>query len=117
MFSDSYFHLHQVRVHLGCQLIKPAKIRFQFEDWALCTKYSRAVMSSPVLKYEMIDNQQIASMLRGKCILQVLIISHLAEFGDLLKSKSTDNERVSQCSGCSVQKWNAGVAARSYCPL
>jgi hypothetical protein len=43
----------------------------------------------------MIDYQLIASMLPKTLILYWLIISYLAEFGDLLKSKPSDNERVS----------------------
>jgi hypothetical protein len=34
----------------------------------------------------------------------VLIISNLAKFGYFLKSKTADNERVSQCLTCSVCK-------------
>jgi len=49
----------------------------------------------------MIDNQQIAWMLPEKLILQLLIISYLSEFGELLKIKLADNEGVSQRSGCS----------------
>ena len=59
----------------------------------------------------MIDNQQIAWMLPEKLILQLLIISYLSEFGELLKIKLADNEGVSQRSGCSgwkngTLKWN-----------
>jgi hypothetical protein len=49
----------------------------------------------------MTDYQLFAAVLREMLIFYVLIISRLVEISNFLKMKPTDNERVSQCSGCS----------------